>query len=427
MAVEKHERTLAEILGNKNFPRPARFKSLKPRSLSWKADHRWQEWDPNTGQQTRNQVNPGTVSWMSVTSDSRVGDFRNPTYHDYVVEVNRQHQGWAVTRSTNGTLRGRREGPFYQVEGSGVLVGYSYPTLSQFDATVSNNALEKLNEKTRGSVDLSIDLMQSRQGLNMVKSLGQLVRGVTSLNNALRNPFGVPWRIIERDPKRFRKFGYYQELVGTKSKVAAERWLEWQYGVRPAASTLFESVEKLLDRSRGYTRRFVTHARKQLESVPDWSIVCDGVTARGLLKVHGVVGARYDILFHDQDPGWAEFSSLNPVSIAWETLPFSFVADWVLDIGSYLRNLETAYLYDNRFKGGTLTQYLAADFSWEVTGTNNFGPYYRTVSYSGSSEWRRRRRSVLGTYPRPQLPSFDVKLGSQRLLSAAALLRGMLK
>jgi hypothetical protein len=44
---------------------------------------------------------------------------------------------------------------------------------------------------------------------------------------------------------------------------------------------------------------------------------------------------------------------LNPASVYWETIPFSFVVDWFVDVGGYLNAQAALRLF--RLKGGTAT------------------------------------------------------------------------
>ncbi len=431
MVVELHERTLARLLGPTQPPKPRKFRSLEPGERFLRDTIRLQTWT-SAGTLTGDVSGLAKVYWWRVFSDSFQGDFKSPTYHEYNVGVYRHHRGTAYSRdSTTGNLVRSVEGPVYD-HSLGSFIGpsgYVYapylpdPTSNSF----YNQALDKLNEKTRSSVDLSIDLLQSRQGIDMAKSLSSLVGTVVRFAAGAANPFRVAASLLKRDPRKLRLHMTYVNLLKRGSKEAADRWLMWQYGIAPMVSTFHGIVENMLHVADGSTRRVVAQYRVPLTPVEDWTMQYDGHTLQGPLWVSGVVGAKFTIDLKDQDPGLGDFTSLNPASIAWEMLPFSFVADWVYDVGSYLRNAETRYLMMDRFKGGYLTQFRFAEISHNITKVTTSGLGGSVVEYSGTSSERYRRRSVLYTYPDARAPSFDVKLGSSRLLSAAALLRGVLK
>jgi len=121
--------------------------------------------------------------------------------------------------------------------------------------------------------------------------------------------------------------------------------------------------------------------------------------------------------------GW---SSLNPISIAWELTPYSFVADWFIDIGSYLRATESALLYQQAFRSGTSTSTYYRLFETEQSGVSQLlsnGKLTTTIDdCKAVSRQIGKNRSVLTGSPYPRLPSFRADLGSSRLFSAAALL-----
>ena len=102
-------------------------------------------------------------------------------------------------------------------------------------------------------------------------------------------------------------------------------------------------------------------------------------------------------------------------------------------VGSYLRNFETALLYGARFKSGYVSELYYYDGSEDSLPGQKFSfptanpPKYVYNDYtSGRIRIRKFRRTKLTSYPLPRPPSFKVDLGSEQLLSLAALLRQLL-
>lgn len=120
----------------------------------------------------------------------------------------------------------------------------------------------------------------------------------------------------------------------------------------------------------------------------------------------------------------ARWTSLNPASIAWELTPYSFVVDWFLDIGGTLRNFETAVLSQGSFHHGYIDylMYYDSDQEFVYLGSHGGAVDGDDIIVSGNLYESDFVREVLTSYPYPRLPSFNAKLGWQRLLSAAALL-----
>jgi hypothetical protein len=123
------------------------------------------------------------------------------------------------------------------------------------------------------------------------------------------------------------------------------------------------------------------------------------------------------------------WTSLNPASIAWELMPYSFVVDWFYDIGGMLRRFESALLYGKQFKKGYQSELYYHHSAFQRNGLqDSVLPGYQF--YGELTAWVRRvqfERIVFASLPTGQLPTIRADLGSSRLLSAAALLSQFLK
>lgn len=116
----------------------------------------------------------------------------------------------------------------------------------------------------------------------------------------------------------------------------------------------------------------------------------------------------------------ARWTSLNPISIAWELMPYSFVVDWFYDIGSTLRNFETALLYNQYVTGYVDELYVAVSKEdVDLKKRPAFQGYrYRSKGYRRKIDFN---RSVLTSAPLPRKPQWKVSMGWQRWMSAWAL------
>jgi hypothetical protein len=274
-----------------------------------------------------------------------------------------------------------------------ISLGYD---LAEVDLSY-NALLERLAEKVRGSIDLSIDIAQAGQTRRMLNATDQFTS------------------FAKQTASRYRIL-----------KIPANLWLQYQYGWRPLLNTVYDAAMRSTEVATALMVIKVSH------KVPKANCGISYDTNRSV-RVNAKsrdakISHRGSFRFSTLDPtSMANFTSLNPASIAWELVPYSFVVDWFLDIGGYLRNLETAMLYGSNFKDGYITRVIAG----EITESSSFvdvGPDYEKLStsvYNGS--FSQVLRSPLSSYPYPRLPSFKADLGSSRLLSAASLLAVLLK
>ncbi len=277
---------------------------------------------------------------------------------------------------------------------------------SGFDSTVYNTALDRLNEKVRGTLDLSIDIAQANQVRSMLTKTNRLTRLVTD--------------IVRKDP-----------LAVTRD--ISELWLEWRYGVKPLLQDIFDATQELQNQANNLTRFVTATASRREPAYSDWTWTY--VAGNNTQFVHRFKtraelfdACRITVELYPLEANrYARWTSLNPISIGWELVPFSFVADWFYDIGGYLRNYETALLYGRAFRSGYVSQLKVQVYTSK--GGNFDAPDGTTLAETGDlfTKIVAFDRTLLSSYPRPIRPKFKVDLGSGRLLNAAALLGSLLR
>lgn len=271
-----------------------------------------------------------------------------------------------------------------------------------FPTYLENAALSRLNEKVRGTLDLSVLLAQA----------GLTVRMFRASENA---------RLF------LQTFRGWRGLI----KGTSEARLAFAYGWSPLASDIYstanESVRLVINEIEHVRARMHENVPSGTSYVPvRWYGSCPVKMVR-----NGKFVCQYGLKFKTKGYDIARWSSLNPLSLAWELLPYSFVVDWVYDVGSYLRDLETSLLYANSFVNG----YKTIGTFYDVTGSagayrresNSYGYSEYIVSATTSGRYRSLVRTKLVSYPAPRLPSFKADLGSGRLLNLAALIGGKLR
>jgi hypothetical protein len=278
-----------------------------------------------------------------------------------------------------------------------------------------NKCLDKLYAALRSDVDLSIDIYQGKQTVKMILDFA----------NAIRHP-------VDTFLKNGKKLIKDQQLVRT-TKLAGSKWLEYQYGLAPTLSTIHSLTSDLvgaisspggiqLVKARASTRDERTTVRatngNYWSSVIPAKVVSHDRRRCEIALSYTIGNAHLNAL--------SQFSSLNPVSFIYENTPFSFVLDWAIDVGGYIRMMETALATGLVFKSGYRTDTRLREGEVSVKGgTSQYGTYY-TSNMVGNWWQREKTRVVLTSMPLPNLPSFAPRLGAERLLSAASLLSNFL-
>lgn len=300
--------------------------------------------------------------------------------------------------------------------GQAVLTSNVYPRAWASDPY--NRCLTKLYSKLRSDVDLSIDLYQGNQTLRMLRDYSKLI------SHPIRTIVSSTQKLV-----RGRK-----GINGLK--LSASKWLEYQYGIRPSIDTIYTLTHDMIGAATATTGFPFTKARAS-SVLSDAYYLGPGAIGNYYSSNVGVNHTLHDSrrveiglkvrIMNEHLNALSQFTSLNPISFAWENLPFSFVADWVFDVGSYLRNLETALMTGLEFAEGYQVTTRAWAFSVKMAGgSSQFGTYYYDAR-KGYASLKRYDRIVLSTLPLPRPPTLEVHLGTERLLSAAALLSNLLK
>jgi hypothetical protein len=120
----------------------------------------------------------------------------------------------------------------------------------------------------------------------------------------------------------------------------------------------------------------------------------------------------------------AKVGILNPLQLAWEVVPYSFVVDWFLPIGNWLGGLDAAAGLD--FESGYQTTLLKQDQStieslwWDRTSPT---PARQVKSVSEFRKFAQMSRTTLTSFPSAPAPRFKNPLSMSHMASALALLK----
>lgn len=279
--------------------------------------------------------------------------------------------------------------------------------LPRVDDQLYNTALNRLNEKTRGTLDLTLAVSQAGSTARML--------------NATK-------RAEDMAKAKFRPTSKWRQLTNGVSSA----WLEFIYGWKPLMQDIYDAASEATYVATG-NMQFDGSARKRLDSVGNigFDFQYYGRASAPLVAEHKQL-ARIDIVLANDDQSFARWGSVNPASVTWENVPYSFLVDWIYDVSSYLRAMETAMLYNNRFQSGYVVRSFITEGTYHIKTDRSVGgsfgsTQYYSVDAKGWFKQTHHSREVLSQYPLPRLPSFNTELSVPRLLNLAALLGARIK
>lgn len=286
-------------------------------------------------------------------------------------------------------------------------------TLAALKADIRNAALVKLKDR---QMNLAESMGEWRQTYTMVRrTILDLVRMVNDI-----------------------KRGRFSSALRRGKRSFSELWLEARYGWQPLLNDCFSIADALDQAWNGkydqvwlYVKRCKTydyeHSDPVFRNLTTYPIQVIKQDRRGFCKT--LIKARYDYqIVTDRYLSLVDLGVRDPVLLAWELLPLSFVVDWFVGVADFLEGWTAQ---DGlRYLDGSISM-RSESVEWASPWTYESGPYAADAQalgqssvYVGSKVRRFYRWKELSA-PTPTLllrPDMIQKLMGFRLIDAIALL-----
>jgi hypothetical protein len=218
----------------------------------------------------------------------------------------------------------------------GTLVQYSYKDDSPYVSYYVENytsfgfSFSEIEIDTLSGRNLKNELISRFQG--SVTNLSMMAKDLYDASNMALDYFkrvNRCWKDLKRGNyrKAFKSFSGSRKL----SKGMANNWLSFQYGVLPTIRAVQEGFEAT-NNQRAQTIRLVqtvSGVRRMKPSNSDARHNYYGVSE----TVTSIRGYRYFTTTDDI----RRLLVTNQVEVAWDATPYSFLLDWFVPIGDYLK------------------------------------------------------------------------------------------
>lgn len=284
---------------------------------------------------------------------------------------------------------------------------------ASYEAILNSNERNRLNTEVLlklqdMKVDFGTALAEMRSTVSGVAStFSQGVRAVLAAKHG--NWAGVA-KALRVKPKSLATGGSF-----------SERWLEYQFGWMPLFSDLHGGYELLTEdlSSRGLIFSAVRSYEDTVEfgtSTPNWEMKGSS-HIQSRVKVYAAVDNK-------KIADLARYGFLNPLQIAWELVPYSFVVDWFMPVG----NLIGAFGATRglTFVGGFTSSRVSSKCSWVYKPEAALGAVYEGEGFPGACSVEAYSRTALSTFPFPSV-YFKSPFSTSHVTSALALLRQLIK
>lgn len=278
--------------------------------------------------------------------------------------------------------------------------GDNFPSDYSAEQSAAVEMLEKLKD---GKAELGLALAGSIKAYEGL--VGSFKRGVDFL----------------LDVKRGRLARAFDSLIDIRNdRQLARDWLKFQYHWRPLAGDVWDAYnltrQKLLEPKQfvsAYGSTRVTKGNRQVWYNPNGS-VARNETWKGFCTYSCKCWAQVDSTILRAA---AQTGLINPLSIAWDVLPWSFAVDWLIPVGRTIGILDA--VKGLSFKDGYTARrgnmYCVGGYSstrgWGGTPDGSVG-YHVAKSYYA--------RSRLTSFPKP-LPWIKSPFSTEHAANALAL------
>lgn len=251
-------------------------------------------------------------------------------------------------------------------------------------------------------------------------TLKRLRREYRELGNALGE---TPAQLSKRALSAYRGTDRFTDFMSSA-------WLSYRYGWRPLLKDVRDTAEALAQYLDDHDFRTI-RVSARAKSGRHTSKILPGNHYREKVNCVNNVWVEY-VLWYRIKPGTINtantFGLTNPLSVAWELVPFSFVADWFIPIGSAIEGI-SAYSGLTFHSGTKSTLDVYTRTREIVTGLPySTGGYTYTVTTPGLKDsWNALslNREKLTTFPDYGWPKFRDPRSVTNAVSAVALLQSL--
>jgi hypothetical protein len=286
-------------------------------------------------------------------------------------------------------------------------------TLAQIASAVgwSNNddlrLLEKLSEVIRGhSFDLGVNIAEAS------KSYGTVVKNLRSIGSALHSlkhgRIGDVTRQLGRGSRDIKRLD---------AKDLSGRWLETQYAFMPLIDQSYEAA-KALEAVTG-PRRLQFSAKSPTKRI---TFEASSSLANYLHEASATYSKCITCELREDLSLQRSLGLVNPAEIAWELVPYSFVVDWFIPVGTYIGAWGVIPALDGRF----CTTLRGSEKSGPIShGTNPANNNWTIYAACNKRELRFRTQRTVGgslSIPHPSFNKLPKALSPKRILNAVALI-----
>lgn len=204
----------------------------------------------------------------------------------------------------------------------------SIQTVNDNLLSLSNTALiTARNNLKQMKVDLGTAFGERNQTARLIgDTASQLARAVRNLRRG-------------RVRDAMRDLGLSRKHGEPRGSNWPQKWLELQYGWKPLLSDIYGACDALSKRdtddfgitAKGNAKTFLTNQFSNSNPGTSWYVSASEYELGAYVRVDAFLGPLNKL---------SSLGVTNPLMVAWELVPYSFVVDWFLPIGAWISSID---------------------------------------------------------------------------------------
>lgn len=301
------------------------------------------------------------------------------------------------------------------------------------DAKARIKFLSKLADASgKDKVKLGAALGEVRETIHMATELATgLLQGVRSVSRSIERSPQLVSRVLRSVSTLGVKETAHRFLKGDTRLLEriVQGWLVYQFGIRPLAMDVSDAVvwierNVLTGPQRLYAIVRAGATDEEYTLVPACRELVENATFSGYFKVQHTVGIHYSCVYEIPTTATLpeQFGLYNMPAVGWEVCRFSWLVDYAVDVGGWLRSMMAAQ--NTHFVEGTMSKILRCRLVDFVSNDDTYSVGLGVVPLKGAVlDLDAFDREVLnsGVMP-PFFPALKNTLGIKQLANALAAL-----
>lgn len=251
----------------------------------------------------------GAVRWYQYGTVPKIGTTCTPTVTFVTNSGPCFSTYWEVSRTFNS------------------LSTYTRTDIQEGEISAALNDLQnELVSEASSAYDILTDIAELSELPKLITQitgdLMKILRGLRSRfgRNVMRSAYHIsPLDLLKHPDRYFRKLG--------------DEWMAYRYGIMPLVYSYRDAIKNL---RRGHEIR--TRKTRVISPYSSNSTLPSSNTRYWVKDVMGQVILRGEVFqfFRTNEAARLSGFGVNPIVTAWELIPYSFVVDWFVNVGSYL-------------------------------------------------------------------------------------------